>query len=103
MKKVSYALVLAMVLISILVLTAVPISAQFRCGTRLIQVGETKSKILSSCGAPTLKDYGSRGGGEVWTYNLGPTRRMRILRFTGDKLTAVENGDYGFNTPPHQR
>ena len=49
------------------------------------------------------KGYRSRGHGkktyvnvEEWTYNLGPSRFMRLLRFENGKLKKLETGGYGF-------
>ena len=49
------------------------------------------------------KGYRSRGYGqrtyvtvEEWTYNLGPSRFMRLLRFENGKLKKLETGGYGF-------
>ncbi len=33
---------------------------------------------------------------EVWTYNLGARRFMRIYRFNNGRLTKIEHGDRGF-------
>jgi Protein of unknown function (DUF2845) len=33
--------------------------------------------------------------GEQWTYDFGPDRFMRHLRFRNQRLEAVERGDYG--------
>ena len=33
---------------------------------------------------------------EEWTYNLGPTRFVRYLRFENGILTAIRTGDKGF-------
>ena len=33
---------------------------------------------------------------EEWTYNLGPTRFVRYLRFENGILDAIRNGDKGY-------
>ncbi len=104
----SSVLKLAVVLITLTLMMAVPALAQMgqsrlsgaRCGTKLIQIGQdTKNSILAKCGKPTTSNPGRRGGGEVWTYNRGAGRFTGILRFTGPNLTAIEKGDYGFAQP----
>jgi len=32
---------------------------------------------------------------EIWTYNLGPRRLVKILKFVGSKLVSIEDGGYG--------
>jgi hypothetical protein len=71
----------------------------FRCGTKLVRVGDTKPDILKKCGSPTLKAPGrdSTGGADVWIYNQGSGKTMRILTFTGPRVTAIDSSDnYGF-------
>jgi hypothetical protein len=107
MGKRSYGLLLTVLLLSVTMM-AIPALAQMgqsvlspvRCGTKLIQAGtDTKSTVLAKCGAPTTRNPGRRGGGEVWTYNRGAGRFMGILRFTGPNLTSIEKSDYGFAQP----
>ena len=33
---------------------------------------------------------------EEWTYNLGPNRFIRYLRFENGKLVRIRTGDYGY-------
>jgi hypothetical protein len=33
---------------------------------------------------------------DEWTYNLGPSRFTRTLRFENGRLTLIETGDYGY-------
>jgi hypothetical protein len=84
--------------------TAQSVLSPVRCGTKLIQIGQdTKESVLAKCGEPTEKDPGIKGGGEAWFYNRGSTRFSGVLRFTGDKLTAVHRTGYGFSEPPSQQ
>ena len=103
-------LTLAVVMLTVTIMIAIPAFAQMgqsvlspvRCGTKLIQTGnDTKQSVLAKCGEPTTRNPGRRGGGEVWTYNRGSGRFMGILRFTGENLTAIEKSDYGFAQPTH--
>ena len=69
-----------------------PASAEdsFRCGTYLITLGNTKADVLAKCGPPTTEEY------QTWTYNRGDTKFVTILRFTGERLTIIEQTeDYG--------
>jgi hypothetical protein len=33
---------------------------------------------------------------EVWTYNLGPNKLMRTLRFEGEELVDIRTIGYGY-------
>ena len=74
-----------------------------RCGTRIIQVGMTKSQVLSACGKPTLQQEGrlGTGGADTWTYNRGTGRFMGVVRFVGGKVSSMERRDYGFAEPTY--
>lgn len=82
-----------------------------RCDAGEFRVGRTQYELLQRCGAPLFKD--SRVEEQLlsldkhrrekrvnrideWTYNLGPTQFLRILRFENGRLVAVETGDRGF-------
>jgi len=95
-----------------------------RCGTRLITVGDTKSKVISECGAPDYKedwveerimrDFHSSTyykddyewgrepflvktlvKFEEWYYNFGSTRLNHYLRFRNGKLIKITIGERG--------
>lgn len=88
-----------------------------RCGRDLISVGDRKLEVLHACGEPDLVDvweerqrndiyfYGHWYPNtetvviEVWSYNFGPSRFMRTLRFENGELTEIETLGYGFSTP----
>ena len=102
MKRLSSALFGAALILGLTILLAVPNSADafysFRCGTKLVRIGDTKTDVEKSCGPPTSKTLrSSTGGAEVWIYNLGSSKTMRKLIFTGPKVTAIiGSNDYGF-------
>ena len=103
MKTRSSALLGAVLILGLTIVMAVPNVADafysFRCGTKLVRVGDTKTDILKKCGSPTLETPGrdATGGADVWTYNQGSGKTMRILRFTGPKVTAIDSSNnYGF-------
>ena len=85
-------------LITLTILTAGPVLAEtvlgpVRCGTKMVQVGDTKDDILAKCGQPTRIDPGSRGGGEIWYYDRGSTTFSGYFIFTGEKLTSIERSE----------
>src|SRR5687767_1082953 len=83
----------------------------FRCGTKLIYEGDTRAEVVSRCGDPTEIDQRSvwrrpliwfHGRPyhvgtdlveipvEIWTYNLGPHKLMRRLRFEDGRVVEIE-------------
>lgn len=79
-----------------------------------IKNGLTQYEVLQRCGEPFYKDtrYEQRLVSmdkglrrivgirvDEWTYNFGPTRFMRILRFENGKLVKIETGNRGFKAP----
>jgi hypothetical protein len=83
---------------------------QRECTEQLVSVGDSKTDVLARCGEPSLKDSHveesrERQGDterrvlvtvEEWTYNLGPTRFVRILTFRNSRLTDIRTGNYGY-------
>jgi hypothetical protein len=89
-----------------------------RCGTRIVSTGDGKDKVRVLCGEPTSisfaglvsapgyytgpYDYSYFGPGwmelpvEIWTYNFGPTKLLRKLRFVGDELQEIVTSGYGY-------
>ncbi len=97
----------------------------FRCGTRLVNVGDLKAQVLGKCGPPDSVDFWEedriervfgysysddsyylgtriptavvvRVPIEEWTYNPGPTQFIRILKFENNRLISIETGNYGY-------
>jgi hypothetical protein len=98
MKRGSSTPLRLVLLITLTILTAGPVLAEtvlgpVRCGTKLVQVGDTKDQILAKCGKPTTISPGSDGGGESWYYDRGSGRFSGFLRFTGPKLTSIERSN----------
>lgn len=86
-------------------------SAIFECGRWLIDVGDKKAEVLLKCGEPTWTEQWEEEVIErididiarrifitidEWTYNLGPGRFIRTLKFRNGKLVDINIGDYGF-------
>ena len=87
----------------------------FRCGTKLMSDGDSTDKVAALCGPPTdvqrreiLRPYYGYGAHNVhtsyevsieyWTYNLGPNKLMRRLRFEDGILVDVETLSHGYNS-----
>jgi hypothetical protein len=102
MKRLSSVLFGAALILGLTILLAVPNLAEafnsFRCGTKVVRIGDTKTDIEKSCGPPTSKTLRTAtGGAEVWIYNLGSNKTMRKLIFTGPNVTAIiGSNNYGF-------
>ncbi len=96
-----------------------------RCGSKLVQVGDTKVDILSKCGEPALREKVTRStsvkkakstsgksekksnakrGSTVedrsreddqWTYNFGPQDFIYTLTFEGVEMKSIGRGGRG--------
>lgn len=81
------------------------------CDSGEMQTGVTQYEILQRCGEPAFKD--SRQEEQLtsidehnnrlsikrideWTYNFGPNKFLRILKFENGRLVEVKTGDRGF-------
>lgn len=113
-----------LLIVSILVTGGPGSSHGFRCDTKVISVGDTKSRVVDACGYPTsitillegmtAWDYGSSpytGQGnmdygmpqpdrkpvtvEEWTYNRGSTQFVRYLQFEDEILKRIITGKRG--------
>ncbi|HYM34147.1 MAG TPA: DUF2845 domain-containing protein [Steroidobacteraceae bacterium] len=107
-------------LIALGLTTASPRNVQasegLRCGSRLVLAGDTRSSVRHKCGEPvdvTHKTvlrrpsyvfhgriyYGDEVAVDVesWTYNFGPNKFMRRVRFVDGIVEDVETLDYGYN------
>ena len=91
----------------------------FRCGTRLVSEGDTRSQVIAKCGDPS--DVANQGSVfrrpvfwnhgrryyagenfievpiETWVYNLGPNKLMRRLRFEGGVVVEITTLGYGYH------
>ncbi len=64
-----------------------------RCGSQLIRTGDVKIKVLDACGEPDLKDVVSGSDEprvEVWTYRGSSRQLIRVVRFRGNRVVAIE-------------
>jgi hypothetical protein len=104
-------------LLLVLALAAASPAFAFRCGTKLVSEGDTRSQVAAKCGEPTEVDRRSVlreaitwiGGRayhtapglieipvESWIYNLGPSKFMQRVRFEDGVVVAVETLGYGY-------
>ena len=88
-----------------------------RCGNRLVSIGDTRDAVLSICGDPS--DIQKRsivrrpsyelngrvifyGDGyvevpvEIWTFNFGPYKLIRRVRFVDGRVDEIETLGYGY-------
>lgn len=100
-------------LFGLLLWLSAPPAWALRCGSQLVTLGDYKLQVLSKCGEPMFVDsriefrvvrlYGSGLEFEryvpvtieEWTYNFGPNRFVRLLRFENGRLVSVESLGYG--------
>jgi hypothetical protein len=109
-------------LAALLLAIALPASADnMRCGSKLLGHGDPRSKVRAFCGEPTdvqtrsilrRPTFGlngrvfSYGDGyveipvEIWTYNFGPYKLMRQVRFVDGVIDEIETLGYGYHTAP---
>jgi hypothetical protein len=102
----------------VLLMFSLPASADaMRCGSKLIRDGDTISRVIALCGEPSdvrrtyilrppLYDYEGRisyyGTGlvevpvEIWTFNFGPYKLMRRVRFVDGEVDEIETLGYGY-------
>jgi hypothetical protein len=115
---------LAFSLAIIFILASDPAYA-LRCGQRLIKEGMHESRVIELCGEPVSRRYlgyvlrpyilklpasdlGTRSTRHVHsgfheellvtelTFNFGPRKLMRVLRFEGGQLTSIRTAGYGY-------
>lgn len=87
-----------------------------RCGNKLVRKGAHPVEVINKCGEPVYVEESveyrsvaidNRQAGlyrqhdvpikiEEWTYNFGPHRFMRLLRFEDGKLLTIESIGYGY-------
>ena len=114
-------LIALLIMLSLVFVAPFPANAgaSFRCGGRIIDVGQSRDFVLHKCGQPTnIEERAERLATnfvqrypenhetynyiinenqiEVWTYNLGPTQFVRYLTFRNGKLVNMKTGDYGY-------
>jgi Protein of unknown function (DUF2845) len=108
---------------ALLLALALPAAADgMRCGSKLMTTGDPRSKVRQFCGEPTdiqtrsilrrpTFNFGGRilsyGDGyveipvEIWTYNFGPYKLMREIRFVDGRVDSIETLGYGYHSAPN--
>jgi len=96
-----------------LVVPVLPSSAEatWRCGRRLVTLGDTAAEVLSRCGPPSFRLASSELVSfrtsrhveltrvipvERWTYDRGPHEFVRELTFRDGYLDDIDEGGYGY-------
>jgi hypothetical protein len=109
-------------LAALLLTFAVPASADgMRCGSKLVTTGDPRAKVRQFCGEPVdvqtrsilRRPYFGIGGRtytygdgyvevpvEIWTYNFGPYKLMRQIRFVDGRVEDIETLGYGYHGTP---
>ncbi len=62
----------------------------FYCGGQLLEVGDSMESVMANCGPPTFNE------GNIWFYNQGSASFTTKIVFFSGKITAIEEGDYGY-------
>ena len=89
-------------------------SFALRCGNRLVSRGDRKIEVLEKCGEPAFVEewreefeiFKGRKGRkyksirnlyiEEWTYNFGPRKFMRVIRFENGLVSDVKELRSGY-------
>jgi hypothetical protein len=105
-----------LVLVAALGLSGPAQADSMRCGTKLLTDGDPVDKVEALCGPPTsverreiLRPYYFYRGSfpihgsyevsvEYWTYNFGPNKLMRRLRFEDGLLVDVDTLSHGYHS-----
>jgi len=70
--------------------------SSLRCGTGVVQLGDSSMTVLSECGPPMQKENLGGEPLEIWVYNRGSTGFMYRLKFREGSLVQIIRGDRGF-------
>lgn len=104
-----------LLLLCLLALAAGPAQA-LRCGSGIVDVGDTTLDLLRTCGKPVLKErfeeplvgrrydpgtgsyfpYAGTSSYDVWTYNFGPSRFVQRIIIQNGRIYRIESEGYGF-------
>lgn len=68
-----------------------------RCGTEVVRLGAHSSVMIQKCGEPDQKDIieARLSTYEIWTYNCGSGRFMKVITISGGKVHKIEEGARG--------
>ena len=100
MKTRAAVLIVAVVVVMGLLVGVVPDRAfAFRCGTSLVEAGDSVADLFKKCGPPTYRQIPREAGAETWWYNQGAARFITKVVIFGGKINAIEEEDYGIAGP----
>ena len=105
------------VVVSGLLLASGASADSVRCGSKVISDGDPMEKVRQYCGEPTetkrtwmtRKPRFEYGGQEIpfegtedvpvdlWTYDFGPHKLVRRIRFIASKVDSIETREHGTN------
>jgi hypothetical protein len=104
--------------VPMLFMSSAALADTMRCGSKLIVEGDSSYKARHLCGEPAdivhtsimrrpsymrygrVRYFGDQlveTSVETWTYNFGPNKLMRRLRFVDDMLESIDTLGYGYN------
>lgn len=97
---------------ALLIFSNPSLANSLRCGTRLVDIGNTKADVTSLCGAPEITDsyckpvarksYDSHGHElltescediDVWSYNQGTGTFWKHVYFAQGKVIDIQSGE----------
>jgi len=101
--------------LALLLLPTVALADSMRCGSRVINEGDSIDKVQQYCGEPAERsrtyverqprfevggqEYSFPGTEEVpvdlWTYDFGPNKLMRRVRMIAGKVDSIETLEHG--------
>ena len=82
-------------LIALCATLTVQADPDMRCGTEIIQTGDSALRVLAACGKPQAGDPEDVDEGE-WTYNFGPDEFMMKVVIMNGKVQRFEQLGRGF-------
>ena len=105
------------VVVSGLLLASGTSADSVRCGSKVISEGDPMERVRQYCGEPTetkrtwmtRKPRFEYGGQEIpfegsedvpvdlWTYDFGPHKLVRHIRFVASKVDSIETREHGTN------
>lgn len=102
--------IIIILLIAFIFLSAYQEMYALRCGDHLIDVGDSKIKVLHNCGRPTILDTinncvfmtkqhrcTNTNSTVIWTYNFGPNQFVYVITFANNKVISIETNGYGYD------
>ena len=88
-----YTAIIYLLLFAVMCLHQTAAAESLRCGTALIQAGDSKLKVMKRCGEPMYKDVISGdldSRVEQWVYQRGSREFPMVLTIRAQKVIRVE-------------